>query len=152
MCIVKRPRGYRVLPVSVNRRMAAASAAVCRGRNTIHIVTEADITVPRRRMSDHRTRTGERLSLTAYVVTCFARAIAECPHLNAMRKGRTLVVLDDVTIAVLVERSIDDEKVPEPFGVAGLWTRRPSARSATSCVRPKRSATRVSAVSPAPPG
>lgn len=114
---MKRERGYRVLPFSVNRRMAAASAAVCRQRDTIHTMTEVDITEPRRIIREHRERTGERLSLTAYVVTCLAGAIAEDPYLNSIRKGGKLIVLDDVTIGTLVERSIEGEHVPEPFGI-----------------------------------
>jgi hypothetical protein len=46
-----------------------------------------------------------------------ARAIAENPYLNSMRKGRRLILLEDVTVAVLVEREIDGEDIPEPFGI-----------------------------------
>ena len=60
--------GHKVLPLSMNRRMAAASAAVAAERNTIHGITEVDITEPRRLMREHKERTGETLSLTAYVV------------------------------------------------------------------------------------
>jgi pyruvate/2-oxoglutarate dehydrogenase complex dihydrolipoamide acyltransferase (E2) component len=110
-------RGYRVVPFSANRQMAAASAAVCRERDTIHTLTEADITEPRRLIREHRERTGERLSFTAYVVTCLARAVAEQPHLSSLRRGGQLVLLDDVTIGTLVERNLGGELVPEPFGI-----------------------------------
>ncbi len=108
---------HRTVPFSVNRRMAAASAAVCRGRDTIHTLTEVDITEPRRLIREHHERTGERLSLTAYVVTCMGRAIAEQPSLNVVRRGRKLYLLNGVTVGTLVERSIDGEFVPEPFGI-----------------------------------
>jgi pyruvate/2-oxoglutarate dehydrogenase complex dihydrolipoamide acyltransferase (E2) component len=114
---MERHRGYRVVPFTVNRRMSAASAAVSRRRNTIHTITEVDVTEPRRLIREHAERSGERLSFTAYVITCFAREIAENPYLNSMRKGRRLILLDDVTIAVLVERTIDGEQIPEPFGI-----------------------------------
>jgi pyruvate/2-oxoglutarate dehydrogenase complex dihydrolipoamide acyltransferase (E2) component len=110
--------GYRLAPFTLNRRMAAASATVCKQRNTIHGLTEVDVTVPRRLMAAHREQTGETLSLTAYVVTSLAATIAEQPWLNAFRRGNRLVLLDDVTIGTLVERAIDDEKIPEPFGIA----------------------------------
>jgi pyruvate/2-oxoglutarate dehydrogenase complex dihydrolipoamide acyltransferase (E2) component len=97
-----------------NRRMVAASAAVGRESDTIHAMTEVDISEPRRRIRAHRERTGEGLSLTAYVVACLSRALAEQPELNAFRRGRKLVVLDDVTVNTLVEREIDGERVPEP--------------------------------------
>lgn len=76
--------------------------------------------MPRRLMRAHRERTGERLSLTAYVVTCMGRALAENPHLNALRRGRRLVMLDDIIVGVLVEREIEGEAVPEPFGIHGV--------------------------------
>ncbi len=109
--------GYKAIPFSINRRMAAASAAVASERSTIHGITEADIGEPRRLMEEHRKRTGEALSLTAYVVACLARALSEVPELNSFRKGRRLVMLDDVTVNVLVERELDGEKVPEPVGI-----------------------------------
>ena len=110
-------RGYSVTSFTVNRRMAAASAAVCAQRHTIHGLTHVDISRPRRLMREHRERTGEALSLTAYVVACVARAVAEYPELNAIRRGGRLFVLDDVTVSTLVERDIEGERVPEPFGI-----------------------------------
>jgi len=110
-------RGYHLVPFTINRRMAAASAAVCKERSTIHCLTEVDITAPRRLMDAHREKTGETLSLTAYVVTCLARAVAEQPAVNAFRRGNQLVLLDDVTISTLVERELAGEKIPEPFGI-----------------------------------
>ena len=120
---MKQARGYRIVPFSTNRRMAAASASVCKEHNTIHGLAEVDITEPRRLMSEHLERTGEKLSLTSYVVTCLSRAIAEHPHLNAFRRLGKLVLLDDVTIGALVEREIDDEKIPEPLGISAAQTK-----------------------------
>jgi pyruvate/2-oxoglutarate dehydrogenase complex dihydrolipoamide acyltransferase (E2) component len=114
---MEKKRGYRVVPFTLNRRMVAASAAVGRERNNIHALLEVDVATPRRLMREHRQRTGETLSLTAYVVTCLAQAIAQHPHLNAFRKGGQLVLLEEVTISVLVEREIEGEQVPEPFGI-----------------------------------
>jgi len=74
-------------------------------------------------MREHRQRTGERLSLTAFVITCLAQAIAENPNLNSFRKGRKLILLDDVTISAMVEREIGGEKVPEPFGIRAAQTK-----------------------------
>jgi pyruvate/2-oxoglutarate dehydrogenase complex dihydrolipoamide acyltransferase (E2) component len=112
-----RKGGYRTRPFGKNRRMVAASSAVSRERDTIHLVTEVDITKPRRLIARHRGRTGERLSLTAYVVACLARVCAENPLFNSFRKGRRLVFLDDVTISVLFERELGGENVPEPVGI-----------------------------------
>ncbi|MBN1266749.1 MAG: 2-oxo acid dehydrogenase subunit E2 [Anaerolineales bacterium] len=109
--------GYRTSPFSTNRRMVSASAAVGRSQNNIQALTEVDITEPLRIINEHKQKTGERLSLTAYIVTCLARAIAKHPHLNAIRKGSRLILLDEVSIGVVVEREIDGEIVPENMGV-----------------------------------
>ena len=108
------PRSVRL---SVNRRMASASAAVCRERNTIHLITEVDVSVPRRLIREPADCTGERLSFTAYIVACLARAIRENPEFNSLVSRRRLFTLSDVTIGVLVERSIAGERVPEPLAI-----------------------------------
>lgn len=110
-------KGYRVEPFSANRQMVVASLTVHRQSNTIHNMTEVDISEPRRLIAEHRQHTGERLSLTAYVVACLAGTFDDFPQFNAFRKGSRLIVLDDLTISVLFEREIDGENVPEPVGI-----------------------------------
>jgi pyruvate/2-oxoglutarate dehydrogenase complex dihydrolipoamide acyltransferase (E2) component len=119
----KQGQGCRVLPFTMNRRMVAASASVAREQNNIQALIEVDISEPRRLIRKHRQRTGERLSLTAYVVACLAQAIAEHPDFNAFRKGRNLILLDDLTISVMVEREIAGEMVPEPLGIRAAQTK-----------------------------
>ena len=109
--------GYKILPLSFNRRAVIASASVTKDKIAIHSFSEIDITTPRRLIKEHFEKTGEKLSLTAYIVACLARDIIEHPQLNSFIKGRKLVVLDDVTISVLIEREIDGENVPEPIGI-----------------------------------
>lgn len=113
----KKKPGYKTIPLSMNRRMMAATLDIARRQNNIHSVVEVDISEPRRIIQQHREKTGERLSLTAYVVTCLAQAIAEHPHLNAFRKGNKFIQLDDITISVLVERELDGEMMPENLGI-----------------------------------
>ena len=95
----------------------AAALHVASERHIMHAITEVDITEARRLIREHRERTGESLSLTAYVVACLACAIAEYPHLNSMRKGGKLILLDDVTIVTLVERNPEGERVVEFLGI-----------------------------------
>ena len=109
--------GHKAIPFPVNRRVAAAAAAVANERPTIHAITEVDISEPRRIMREHKQQTGETLSLTAYVIACLARALAEHPELNSFRRGRKLILLTDVTIGTFVEREIDGENAPEPIGI-----------------------------------
>ena len=114
---MKSKKGYKSIPLSFNRRAVIASATVSKEKNTIHSFTEVDITEPRRLIKDHFEKTGEKLSLTAYIVTCLAQVIKQHPQLNSFIKGRKLIILDDVIVSVLIEREIVGEKVPEPIGI-----------------------------------
>lgn len=104
--------GYRTEPFGGNRRMVAAAAASGRLSDTIHLMTEVDISGPRHLIAQYRERTGERLSLTGYVVTCLARSLDDFPRFNSFRKGSRLITLEDLTINVLFEREIDGQNVP----------------------------------------
>lgn len=97
-------RRYRVVPMSRDRQIMAAGLEVSRKRHLMYGLVEIDVSVPRRLLREHRERTGERLSFTAYVVACLARAVSEFPQLNAVGSRRKLYVLDDVNVVVLVER------------------------------------------------
>lgn len=115
--------GYRILPFTINRQMVAASTSVGRGQGNIHAMVEVDISKPRQLIREAQERTGDRPSLTAYVTACLARVISEFPTFNSFRKGRNLILLDDVTISVLVEREIDGEIVPENLGIRAAQTK-----------------------------
>lgn len=110
-------KAYKKIPLSVGRQMVAASASVTKEKNTIHSMTEVDITIPRLLIKDYYDKTGTKLSFTAYIVTCLSKTISKHPHFNSFIKGRKLVLLDDITISVLVEREIAGENIPEPIGL-----------------------------------
>lgn len=114
---MKIKNGYKSLPLSFYRQAIIASASVTKEKNAIHSFTEVDITEPRRLIKEHFERTGEKLSLTAYIVTCLAQVIKQHPQLNSFIKGQRLIILDDVTVSVLIEREMVGEKVPEPIGI-----------------------------------
>jgi len=114
---MKNKKGYKSIPLSFNRRAVIASATVTKEKNVIHSFTDIDITEPRRLIKKHFEKTGEKLSLTGYIVVCLAQTIKDHPDLNSFIKGKRLITLDDVTISVLIEREIAGEKVPEPIGI-----------------------------------
>lgn len=112
----KKP-AYKALPLSFQRKMVAASVAPSRRQNNIQALIEVDISRPRSLIRDHKERTGESLSLTAYVASCLAQTVGEQKHVNAFIKGNRLILLDDVTISVMLEREVNGESVPEPIGI-----------------------------------
>lgn len=101
--------GYRVERMSPARLALVAGQESARHRHTMYALVEADLTVPRALIREHFERTGEKLSLTAYVTTCVAAAVREVPEVNAFRRGRSLVYLDEVIVEVLLERTIDGQ-------------------------------------------
>ncbi|MBU1100238.1 MAG: 2-oxo acid dehydrogenase subunit E2 [Bacteroidetes bacterium] len=120
---MKTTKGHKSTPLSLNRKMVIASASVTKEKNAIHSFTEIDITEPRRRLKEHFERTGEKLSFTAYIVACMARVVKDHPRVNSFIKGRKLILLDDITISVLVERDIKGEQVPEPIAIKGAGSK-----------------------------
>jgi len=110
-------QGYKSLPLSFNRRAVIASATVTKDKNAIHCFTEVDITKPRELIKKHFEKTGEKLSFTAYIVACLSNVIKDYPQFNSFIKGKKLILLDDITVSVLIEREIERENVPEPIGI-----------------------------------
>jgi pyruvate/2-oxoglutarate dehydrogenase complex dihydrolipoamide acyltransferase (E2) component len=109
--------GYGSIPMTFNRRAVIASATVTKEKNAIHCISEVDITIPRQLIKNHFDHTGEKMSLTAYVVTCLANVIKDHPLLNSFHKGRKQIILEDITVSVLIEKEVNDEKFPEPVGI-----------------------------------
>jgi pyruvate/2-oxoglutarate dehydrogenase complex dihydrolipoamide acyltransferase (E2) component len=114
---MKTKKGYKKIPLSFNRQAVIASATVTKDKNVIHLFSEIDITEPRSLIKKHFEKTGEKLSLTAYIVKCLSSVIKNYPQFNSFIKGRKIILLDDITISVLIEREIAGESVPEPIGI-----------------------------------
>lgn len=109
-------RGYRSVPLSTNRKMVIASIAINK-KSAIHSLTEIDVTEPRKLIRKIHEIGGPKISFTAYLVHCLARTLKDHPDLNSFIRRNRLILLDDVTIGVLVERELGDEKVPEPVAI-----------------------------------
>ena len=91
---------------------------VASGRSDVHGLVELDVTEARRLIDERGETTGEQLSFTAFLVHCLARAIDEHPHVNAYLDWRgRLVTFDDVDVNVLVETTVDGERVGVPHVV-----------------------------------
>lgn len=85
------------------------------GRKKHHIpcLLEVDVTDARNYIHELKARTGEGLSLTAWVTKCIGQAICEHPHIQAMRKGKKrLILFDDVDVSIVVERAVGHGDIP----------------------------------------
>ncbi len=102
-------------PVSFHRRMVAASLEASRKKHIIHAMLEPDITGIREAVSRYQSHSGEKISITAAAAYCFAQTLKEFPEFICFRKGRNIIRFSSITIGVMVERSINGERVPEPL-------------------------------------
>jgi pyruvate/2-oxoglutarate dehydrogenase complex dihydrolipoamide acyltransferase (E2) component len=91
-----------VLPFPPGRATVIDGLKVGARRRMVHALAEVDITEARGRIRG--AEAGARPSVTAFVIACFARALAEHPRLHAGRDllGR-LVVFREVDVTTLVE-------------------------------------------------
>jgi pyruvate/2-oxoglutarate dehydrogenase complex dihydrolipoamide acyltransferase (E2) component len=110
-------KGYCSIPISFNRRAVIASATVTKEKNAIHCISEIDISLPRGIIKNHFDKTGEKLSFTAYIVTCLANVLKDHPNLNSFHKGRHQIILEDITVNLLIERDVKGEKFPQSVGI-----------------------------------
>jgi pyruvate/2-oxoglutarate dehydrogenase complex dihydrolipoamide acyltransferase (E2) component len=107
--------GYRVEPFSNMRRQQIDWLELMHRQHTIHALLEVDVTAARRSIRAYRSRTGQPLSFTGFVVWCFARAIDADKRMHAYRKGKSrLVLFDDVDLTVVVERTVAGRQIPVP--------------------------------------
>lgn len=84
-------------------------------RPTIHALLDVDVTEVRDRMRS--AIDGQHPTMTAFVLASVARAVRECPEVNARRAGRHVVNFHEIDIVATVERAVDGAVVPVPFVV-----------------------------------
>jgi 2-oxoacid dehydrogenase/acyltransferase catalytic subunit len=80
-----------------------------RRKNITHIVFEADIGGIKDRLTCHRARSGQSITITSYIAKCFVCAVADDKRMQSYRLGRSrLITFDDVDLAFLVERELGE--------------------------------------------
>lgn len=109
---------YQTEPFPKLRQALAVTYDAVQRTHKVHGLIEVDVTDARRSLRAHEEQTGERLSFTAFVITCLARAVDENKLLNACRKGsRRLALFDDVDVATAIEREWQGRKQPIIYSV-----------------------------------
>ncbi|WP_019499680.1 2-oxo acid dehydrogenase subunit E2 [Pseudanabaena sp. PCC 6802] len=89
-------------------------------RHHIPVLLEIDVTTAREAIRDRKTKTGQSISFTGWIVKCLAQAVSEHKFVHALRKGKQrLAIFDDVDVTVIVERAIGQpgtsETLPMPY-------------------------------------
>jgi pyruvate/2-oxoglutarate dehydrogenase complex dihydrolipoamide acyltransferase (E2) component len=90
---------YQVVPYPKLRRIIAVMLRSFQRMPTIHGLIEVDVTRARTHLKEHKAKTGESLSFTAFPVACLAKAVEEHKAVQAYRKGRNqLILFEDVDV------------------------------------------------------
>lgn len=87
-----------------------------RRKHTINLLFEADIHAARSLIAQYETQYGERISITTYLAKSLAHALNADKSMQAYRLGRSkLVMFEDIDLAIMVERELDDATIPVPL-------------------------------------
>lgn len=108
-------QAYELERIPAMRRFALDAGYLGRRRHIVHGLIEVDVTDARELIREHERKTGEKLSLTAFIICCLSKAIEEHPHLHAYRDWRNrLVIYKDINITSMFEVEFDLKKTPMP--------------------------------------
>lgn len=111
---------HTVLPFPVERQVIIEGGRIASHRHTVCGLIEMDVTEPRRLIQVVKARTGEGVSLTAFVIACLAQAIDRDKPMHAYRDRRKrLIVFDEVDVNVIIEIEHEGRKVTLPHFVRG---------------------------------
>jgi pyruvate/2-oxoglutarate dehydrogenase complex dihydrolipoamide acyltransferase (E2) component len=112
--MTKKHDDYTVVPFPKVRLRIVDFLRLMQRKPIIHALTELDVTKPRQYIREHKARTGESLSFTAFIIYCLGKAVDEDKRMHAYRKGNKLVLFDEVDITTVIEHEVDAEKIATP--------------------------------------
>jgi pyruvate/2-oxoglutarate dehydrogenase complex dihydrolipoamide acyltransferase (E2) component len=102
---------YQVVPYPKMRRLEAIAYRSAGRAPMIHGLVEVDVTRARTLLRDHKVKTGEALSFTAFLIACLAQAVDEYKAVQALRLGRKhLLLFEGVDVYTPVERDVAGQK------------------------------------------
>jgi len=107
---------YQVVSYSKIRRFMAAARRSVQRTPRMHGLIEVDVSRARAFLRDHKAKTGEALSFTAFIIACVAKAVDEHKSVQASRKGRKhLILFEDVDVVTYIERGVAGQKQFIPY-------------------------------------
>ncbi|MHA1673029.1 MAG: 2-oxo acid dehydrogenase subunit E2 [Promethearchaeota archaeon] len=106
----KIPEGVTIKKISRTHQLIDDYTTESKSKNLIWGITESDITVVRNIMRAYKEKTGESISLTAFIITVIARVTEQHKFpINTLRLGRKkYYTFDDVDVLTNIERIMED--------------------------------------------
>ncbi|MFN2302297.1 MAG: 2-oxo acid dehydrogenase subunit E2 [Anaerolineales bacterium] len=106
---------FKIEPIPAMRRFAFDAGYLGRRRHIVHGLIEVDVTKARNYIREYELGTGEKLSFTAFIISCLSKAIEEHPHVHAYRDWRNrLIIYTDINITCMFEVEFGGKKTPIP--------------------------------------
>lgn len=116
--------GFQTRPFPRIRSLMVDGGRMGRQKHMVHGLLEMDVTHARRVLRDHKARTGETLSFTAFVMGCLGQAVDMNRHMHAYRNWRNqLVIFDEVDINTLFEVEVDGRPMIRPHIIRAVNTK-----------------------------
>ncbi len=102
---------YQMVPYPKLRRIIAVMLRSFQRMPMMHGLIEVDVTRARAFLREHKAKTGESLSFTAFLIACLAKAVDENKAVQACRKGRhQLILFEDVDVNTQIEHEMNGQK------------------------------------------
>ena len=106
---------YKEIPWLTYRNDIIDFLNLGKDRNPVYGLLEVDITKVSHIFSEREKQGNKSNSIITYLLWCFGQAVKSHPEIQAIKKGDKLILFDDVDIAMMVEKSLREEKkIPVP--------------------------------------
>lgn len=107
---------YKMVSYPKIRRFMAAARRSVPCKPMMHGLIEVDVSRAREFLRDHKAKTREALSFTAFIIACVAKAVDEHKAVQASRKGsKYLILFEDVDVLTYIERDVAGQKQLMPY-------------------------------------
>lgn len=127
-------KNYHIRKFSPTRRILADYNDVAASLNRVCGLTEIDVTKALTKMEEIKQSENYRVSMTGWIAKCVSQAVMENKHLNSYRRGRKLIVFDNVDISVIIELTTKaGKKIPYNYVIRKAETK--SVRMITDEIR-----------------
>lgn len=109
---------YKIKDFSPNRQLLSETYDFFLKKHYMSGYITVDITTALQLIENHFIKTGNKISLTSWVVKCLSRNIERHPQFNSFRKGKNKIIeFEEIDVIVMIEREIKNSKVPIAYSV-----------------------------------
>ncbi|MBN1330897.1 MAG: 2-oxo acid dehydrogenase subunit E2 [Candidatus Heimdallarchaeota archaeon] len=127
-------KNYHKRKLSANRMILADYNHVAYTLPNVFGLMEVDITDALAKIAEIKEKRNYNVSMTAWVAKCVGQTVMENKELNTYRKGRKLIVFDEVDISVIIEVTTKNgKKVPYNHVIRNVETK--SVKTITEEIR-----------------